>query len=196
MGQLFNFDYYKEGLKKIKCYYTYHGKINPDYNCWEGYILVENTDGLLDIKGFEKDGMDRDRLRYILGPRAVSYADKSLSFEIYPGWLSPIIYDLHYSVEDGCFYGRWFVSPSKKHYLPANENGEAIIRIEDVELTDKQTKGIMETIRSVGQIKETEYCDEIKAYEFMVMRQVSYYGESSSVRAREKLTGYSSLIKQ
>ena len=81
----FNFEYNKYPLKRIRCIYNWNHKVDSK-TTWEGYILVENCDGLLNIKGFEIDNMDSHikgtppHKRYICGKRAISYADKSLIF--------------------------------------------------------------------------------------------------------------------
>ena len=96
----FTFDYYKDSIKKIRCIYTYNDNVGEN-TCWEGYIITRNVDGVLNIEGYEIDKMDsleKDgslHKRYILGKRAISYADESLSFELYPGNIAPIRYDMH-----------------------------------------------------------------------------------------------------
>ena len=148
----FKFDYCKDSIKRIKCFYTYNNTVEENTS-WEGYILVQNIDGVLNIEGYEKDNMDsleksgNPHLRYILGKKAISYAAESLVFEIYPGNIAPIHYDMYYNKDDGCFYGKWFLAPTTNHPQLHRGNGEAIIRIEDVIVEEKE---IMDTIKRIA----------------------------------------------
>ena len=162
--KLFNFDY-NSSVKRIRCIYTYDGIVS-DNTYWEGYIITENVDGLLNIKGYERDGMDslgRDgepHLRYIFGNRAISYANETLSFEIYPCGIAPIHYDMHYNQDDGCFYGDWHFVPSKNHPHSAScRIGEAIIRIEETSVDKKEVSTIL---RKLSNRNKRIYSEEME----------------------------------
>ena len=199
----FKFNYYDNSIKKIKCIYTYDGIVRNN-SSWEGYIITQNVDGLLNIEGYEKDNMDslersgNPHLRYILGTRAISYANGTLIFEIYPGNIAPIHYDMHYSEEDGCFYGNWFLVPTENHPHPhSGGQGEAIISIEDVIIDEKEVTKI---IKKVADRSENEYSEEIETYEFLSQkyellshRQVSLF-DNDSANAVKKLSKYSDII--
>ena len=187
----FVFDYYKESIKRIRCYYTYNGIVD-DTTYWEGYILTKNVDGALSIEGFEKDKMDStSHPRYVYGNKAISYANNSLSFNIYPGKIPPIYYDMHYNQEDNCFYGYWHLIPSTKHRYPSNHSGNAIIYIEDVNVDEKD---IMKYIEEVAANYKHEYDEEIKMNEYMAHMQVTPHRNNYSSAVR-KLSNLSSKIK-
>lgn len=200
MGK-FNFEY-KDSIKKIRCIYTFNNKIGEDTS-WEGYILVQNIDGILSIEGYENDSMDslerngNLHLRYILGNRAISYADESLVFEIYPDNIAPIHYDMHYNKEDGCFYGKWLFMPTSNHlYSSNNKDGDAIIRIEDVMVDEKEVRDI---IKRISTKYKSEYSNEIEAFrlmfEFMPKRQISLFDKDNYSIAVKKLSRFSNIIK-
>ena len=187
----FRFDCYKDSIKKIKCIYTY--KDNVDENTfWEGYIATQNVDGALSFEGYEIDKMDsleKDgdyHKRYIFGMRAISYADESLLFTIYPGKIAPIHYDMRYNMEDGCFYGSWFITPSKNHPHPFGGNGNAIISIEDVMLEEKE---VIETIKKVAKRSNNEYFEEI----FFSKKQNPVFDSTPAVM---KLSKYSDIVRK
>lgn len=168
MGK-FNFDYYNETVKKIKCFYTFDGKINKDF-FWEGYIVTKNIDGILDIEGYEKDSMDSlPHFRYIFGNKAISSADKSLIFVIYPSKIAPILYNMRYNEEDGCFYGTWMFVNNSKHVCPHNRSGDAIIRIEDVQI---DTKEINNHIKKIAKDRKKEYSTDIEIFSSLLESQM------------------------
>ena len=194
----FNFDYYKDSIKKIKCIYTYNNTTGDD-TFWEGYIFVQNVDGVLNIEGYEKDNMDSPErsgnahLRYILGNRAISYADESLVFEIYPGNIAPIHYDMQYNKDDGCFYGKWFLLPNTNHPHPhSGGNGEAIILIEDVIIEEKEVR---DTIKKIANRSRQEYSEEIETFDFLSQRQISLSNDDNYSPAVKKLSRLSNVIK-
>ena len=193
----FTFDYYEDSIKRIKCIYTYDDKVGKN-TFWEGYIITRNVDGVLDIEGYEIDKMDslerdgKSHKRYILGKRAISYADESLSFELYPGNIAPIRYDMHYNSEDGCFYGNWILLPSQNHPHPHQGKGEAIIHIEDTIVDENEITRIIEKI---SEKSRREYCEEIETYEFLAQNQISLFDADNSSPIK-KLSRFSSTIKK
>ena len=193
----FAFDYYKDSIKKIRCIYTYNDNVSEN-TFWEGYIITRNIDGVLDIEGYEIDKMDsleRDgnlHKRYILGKRAISHANSSLSFELYPGNIAPIHYDMHYNSDDGCFYGNWFLLPSKNHPHPHIGKGEAIIRIEDTLVNEKEITRIIEQIANRSR---REYHEEIEDYVLSAQnRMLLSDNDDSSIIKR--LSRFSSSIRK
>lgn len=183
----------KDSIKKIKCIYTYDDKVDEN-TLWEGYIVTQNVDGVLNIEGYEIDKVDsleRDgslHKRYILGKKAISNTDESLLFEIYPGKIAPIHYDMRYHESDGCFYGCWFLSPSKNHPHPFGGQGRAIICIEDVMIEEKE---VTETIKKVAERSKNEYSEEICDY--LLKKQISVFDSAPAVK---KLSKYSDIIKK
>ena len=192
----FKFDYYKDSIKKIKCIYNYNDNVGEN-TFWEGYIITRNIDGVLDIEGYEVDNMDsleKDgslHKRYILGKRSISYANESLSFELYPGNIAPIHYDMYYNFEDGCFYGNWFFLPSENHSHPHEGKGEAIILIEDAMVEEKEITKIIEQIANRSR---REYCKEIETYEFLAHNQFLPFDNDNS-SAFKRLSKFSSSMK-
>ena len=188
--ELYNFDYYKDSIKKIKCIYTYNDIVEDDTS-WEGYIFVENVDGVLDIEGYEIDKMDSSpNIRYIFGKRAISQADKSLTFNIYPGKIAPIHYDMHYNEDDGCFYGDWVLLINRPSSIL--RRGEAIIRIEDVNVDEKE---VMETIKRIADRSKKEYSEGIETYKFLSQNQIILCNNTSYSPAVKKLSRFSENIK-
>lgn len=194
----FNFDYYKDSIKRIKCIYTYEGEIREDTS-WEGFIYVRNIDGLLYIEGYEMDKMDSlekngyTHLRYILGNRAISYADESLEFVIYPSRIAPIYYDMQYNKDDECFYGKW------KHYTTINHphpydggSGLAIIHIEDVIVDEIRERDI---IKRIADRSKKEYSEEIETFNFISNYQISLGNDDNYPQSVKKLSKFSNDIK-
>ena len=198
----FNFEYCSS-LKRIKCIYTFNDEVS-EKTCWEGYIVTDNLDGTLEIEGLEQDGMNlKDKngdpqFRYILGHRAISSFNKSLIFEVYPGKMCPIHYNMRYNEEDGCFYGDWrFIPYSSEHPCVYNNyesrQGKAIIRIEDV-LTD-ECNLIDNYLLPLSGEYQVEYADEIEYFfERADDRFISYDPDISP--AVMKLSPYSKKIKE
>ena len=192
----FTFDYYKDSIKRIKCIYTYNDNVDEN-TFWEGYIITRNVDGVLDIEGYEIDKMDslerngNFHKRYILGKRAISYADESLSFELYPGNIAPIRYDMRYNQDDGCFYGNWILLPSQNHPHPHKGNGEAIIYIEDA-IVDENV--ITRIIERIAERSRREYCEEIETYEFLAQNQISIFDTDNSSPIK-RLSKFSSSVR-
>ena len=130
-------------------------------------------------------------------PSAISYANESLIFEIYPGKMCPIEYDMRYNEEDGCFYGFWsFVPYTEEHPCVYNSKdsrcGQAIIHIEDVKDIDEQT---IINIKKLGEEYKKEYDKEIKYFEDLAYNRFlsnDYYDRSKLVK---RLSMYSNKIK-
>ena len=196
------FDNYKNSIKRIKCIYAYDGSEVDKNTFWDGYIVMQNVDGILNIEGYEIDKMDsleRDgniHKRYILG----SYADGSLLFEVFPGKIAPIHYDMHYNLENGCFYGCWWLSPSKNHPHPFGGCGKAIISIEDViidiSIEDDigviiEEKEAIEIINKVADQYKNEYFEEID--NFLSKKQIPIFDSAPAVM---KLSKYSDILRQ
>ena len=195
----FVFNYCKDSIKKIKCVYTYKDEVD-EKTSWEGYIFTENIDGILNIDGYEKDNMDSlekngdVHLRYIHGLRSISLADRHLSFEIYPSKISTIHYETNYNEEDGCFYGIWTLEPSLDHHIPFEDGGKAIIRVEDVDVNEKE---VLETIKKVAERSKLEYSSEIKYYDSVnKYGRYNYFGKTPIVKQLvNKMSKYSDKVK-
>ncbi len=164
---------------------------------WEGYVIAQNVDGFLNIEGYEIDKMDSPEKngnfhkRYIFGIKALSWADESLSFEIYPGKFAQIHYDMNYNTKDGCFYGNWFFLKSKKHPYSVQGKGEAIIFIEDF---DENENDLAQTIKQVAEEARTEYSEEIEIYSHLALNQF-FLSPIDNSPAVKKLSKFSDPIK-
>ena len=160
----FNFNYSNDSVKKISCWYSCDGIIDQ-YTYWEGHILTNNIDGKLRIEGYEKDNADPVKydgtpyVRYILGENAISEADGTLKFVIYPGQIAPILYELKYNSDEKCFNGTWRFIKTDKHKYLTESNGEAIIRINDCDL-DKTT--VSSLLSFIVPVVEDEYEDDME----------------------------------
>lgn len=197
----FNFSY-KDSIKKIHCIYTDNDTVTTN-NCWEGYILVKNIDGILNIEGYEIDKADsiekngNPHLRYILGNNAISYTNKSLIFEIYPGNIAPIHYEMLYNSEDKCFYGNWELITSNNHPYPKNREGKAIIYIEDE--MNLEENNIYNIVRNTAIRANHDYSKEIKT--FKTLSEIQFYQELLKYKRNHhhtirKLSKYSNVLKE
>lgn len=185
-------------INAIRCIYTYYNGEVSEKTSWEGYIIIRNVDGVLDIEGYEIDKMDSleqdgtAHKRYILGIRAISYADETLSFEIYPGNIAPIHYDMFYKPDDSCFYGRWHFAPSPDHPYSPVKGGEAIILIKD-EIVDKQK--IITTIQQIANRFRREYSKEIDTYETLAKCQLLPPSDKSDYSIVMRLSNYQETLR-
>ena len=197
----FNFSY-TDSIKRIKCIYTFNDKVDRQTS-WEGYVIAENVDGLLNIEGIEQDGMSpkddngEPHFRYLLGTKAISHAHQSLIFEVYPDKMCPIHYNMYYSEKDGCFYGDWWFTPYTYEHPcvysnPCNRCGHAVIYLEDVDVKDNHLR---DSIKKAAEYYQKEYKEEIDYFTRLACDRLllSDYDITSVYR---RLSKYSDRLKE